>query len=181
MALTRKFLTALGIESDKIDEIIDAHTETVNGLKAERDEYKASAEKLPEIEKALKKANETIEAQGTDAYKEKYESIKTEYDEYKKAQSEKEVAQAKDTAYRAMLKEAGVSEKRIDSIMRVTDLSKIELEDGKVKDANTHTENIKKEWADFITSTESEGAGTQTPPPAGKDGESTPPAIPTIF
>ena len=28
MALTRKFLSALGIESDKVDEIISAHTET---------------------------------------------------------------------------------------------------------------------------------------------------------
>ncbi len=35
MALTRKFLAALGIEDDKVDEIIQAHTETVNGLKDE--------------------------------------------------------------------------------------------------------------------------------------------------
>lgn len=33
MALTRKFLAAMGIEADKIDSIIDAHTETVDALK----------------------------------------------------------------------------------------------------------------------------------------------------
>ena len=33
MALTRKFLKAMGIEDDKIDQIIDAHTETVTALK----------------------------------------------------------------------------------------------------------------------------------------------------
>ena len=34
MALTRKMLKAMGIEDDKIDQIIEAHTETVDGLKS---------------------------------------------------------------------------------------------------------------------------------------------------
>ena len=50
MALTRKFLKALGIEDEKVDEIISAHTETVDALKAERDGYKADAEKLPGVQ-----------------------------------------------------------------------------------------------------------------------------------
>ena len=37
MALTRKFLKAMGIEDEKAEEIISAHVETVNGLKGERD------------------------------------------------------------------------------------------------------------------------------------------------
>ena len=41
MALTRKFLSALGIEEAKIDEIISAHADTVNALKEQRDSYKA--------------------------------------------------------------------------------------------------------------------------------------------
>jgi hypothetical protein len=53
MALTRKFLSALGIDADKVDEIINAHTETVDALKNERDKYKADAEKLPEVQKEL--------------------------------------------------------------------------------------------------------------------------------
>ena len=44
MALKRNFLSALGIEADKIDEIINAHAETVDALKEERDEYKKKAE-----------------------------------------------------------------------------------------------------------------------------------------
>lgn len=46
MALTRKFLAALGIEDDKADGIIQAHSDTVNGLKDEIEKYKADAEKL---------------------------------------------------------------------------------------------------------------------------------------
>ena len=35
MALTSEFLTALGIEKEKHQAIIDAHTETTDALKAE--------------------------------------------------------------------------------------------------------------------------------------------------
>lgn len=41
MALTRKMLKAMGIEDEKIDQIIDAHTETVEGLKDQVSSYKA--------------------------------------------------------------------------------------------------------------------------------------------
>ena len=58
MALTRKFLAALGIDNDKVDEIIQAHTDTVNGLKDEIEKYKADAEKLPAVEKELKELND---------------------------------------------------------------------------------------------------------------------------
>ena len=43
MALTRSFLKALGIEEEKIGEIINAHSETVSGLKAEIEKYKGDA------------------------------------------------------------------------------------------------------------------------------------------
>ena len=44
MALTRKMLKAMGIEDEKIDQIIEEHVESIDGLKAERDRYKAGAE-----------------------------------------------------------------------------------------------------------------------------------------
>lgn len=42
MALIRIFLAVLGIEDAKIDEIIRAHTDTVNGLKDEIEKFKGS-------------------------------------------------------------------------------------------------------------------------------------------
>ncbi|MEE6208498.1 MAG: hypothetical protein VZR95_10630, partial [Alphaproteobacteria bacterium] len=60
MALTRKFLTALGIEADKIDEIINAHSETVEALKSEIDTYKGKAEQLDKAQADLEKANAKI-------------------------------------------------------------------------------------------------------------------------
>ena len=37
MALTRKLLRSMGIEDEKIDQIIDEHAESVNALKAKLD------------------------------------------------------------------------------------------------------------------------------------------------
>lgn len=181
MALTRKFLSALGIEADKIDEIIEEHAETVNALKSERDDYKESATKAEELEKELAKAKETIEAHEKDSYQVKYEAIKEEFDAYKKEQTEKETLSIKDGAYRKALKDAGVSEKRIDSIMKVTDLKNIEIdENGEIKEADKLAETIKTEWSDFITQKQMEGAGTENPP-AGDNGGGEVHAVPSIF
>ena len=49
MALTRRSLKAMGIEDEKIDEIIAAHAETVDALKEQRDNYKAQADELAEV------------------------------------------------------------------------------------------------------------------------------------
>lgn len=165
MSLTRKMLKAMGIEDEKIDQIIEAHSETVDALKEQRDQYKADAEKLPEIQKQLDKANSDLEAKGNDAYKVKYEALKEEYEGYKREQTEKETRSAKERAYRELLKAAGITEKRIDSVIRVSDLDGVELDDkGAIKDADKLTESIKTEWADFIPTTTTQGAQTATPP-----------------
>lgn len=44
--LTRPFLKSLGIESDKIDAIIEGHAETVNGLKSEKDALQSQLDAL---------------------------------------------------------------------------------------------------------------------------------------
>lgn len=169
MSLTRRSLKAMGIEDEKIDEIISAHAETVDALKEQRDNYKAQADELTKVQQKLDEANETIKANGSDAWKVKYDAIKEEYDNYKSNISAKETKRAKQAAYREVLKAAGVSEKRIDSIVRVSNVDSVELdESGKIKEADKLTENIKNEWADFIVSTNTKGADTATPPTTSK-------------
>ena len=51
MGFTRKFLSAMGIEADKVDEIINAHIEVIDGLKEERDNFKKDAEKIADVQK----------------------------------------------------------------------------------------------------------------------------------
>lgn len=168
MALTRKYLAALGIEADKIDEIISAHSETVEGLKAERDQYKKDAEKLPDVQAKLDKASADLKEAAP--YKEKYDKEHEEFETFKNEQTAKETKEKKTEAYKELLKEAGVSDKHINAVLKVTNLDEVELDDkGKVKDSEKKIESVKEEWSDFITTTEKKGADTATPPAGSGD------------
>lgn len=155
-------LKAMGIEDEKVEQIIEAHTETVTALKDERDAYKADAEKLPAVQKELDELKATNKE---DTYKVKYDALKEEFDSFKKEQSEKELRVRKEQAYKVLLQEAGVSEKRVDAVLKVSDIDSLEFnEDGSVKDADNLKKGIETEWEDFIVRKETQGTQTPTPP-----------------
>lgn len=165
MALTRKMLKAMGIEEEKIDEIIEAHRDVTDALKEERDKYKVDAEALADIQKQYDDLKKEVESKEDDPYKEKYEKEHKAFDEYKKGVENERTKASKTKAYRELLKKAGVSEKRIDSVLRVTAIDEINLDDdGNVKDADKVVEDIKKEWPEFIVTESTRGAGTENPP-----------------
>ena len=170
MALTRKFLEALGIEQAKIDEIISAHTEVTDSLKADRDSYKEKAEKYDQTKIELDKAKSELDKVSKDEYKTKYESLEAEFNKYKTDIAEKEVKGKKEEAYKKMLKEIGVNEKSIDAILKVKDLNTIELDDkGNIVDADTLKESEKKDWEGFIIESEVHGQDPSTPPDKQKE------------
>lgn len=160
MALTRKLLKGMGLTEEQVDTIIEAHTETTDGLKADLAKYKEDAGKLPAVQKEL----DELKSAGDGGYKQKYEDEKKAFEGFKAAQTAKETRQAKETAYRDFLKSVGVSEKRIPAILKVTDLDTVELDGGKIKDAEKLTESVKTEWADFIETSNTGGADTHNPP-----------------
>ena len=165
MALTRKSLKAMGLTDEQVDSIIEMHTETVDGLKADVERYKADAKALPGVQKQLEQAQADLEAGKKDSYKVKYEAIKEEFEGFKNEQTKKESRAAKEKAYRELLKAAGISEKRIDAVLKVSDVDGVELDDkGAIKGADKLTEAVKSEWADFIVSTTQKGADTPHPP-----------------
>ena len=159
-------LKAMGIEDEKIDQIIDAHSETVDALKADRDTYKEDAAKLAAVQKEL----DALKAKGDDGYKAKYEAEKAAHDALKADIAAKETKKAKTDAYRELLKGANIDEKRIATILRAEapTIDKIELDaDGKIKNAEQYTESIKSDWADFIVTQSAKGTNTATPPANG--------------
>ena len=166
MGFSRKMLKAMNIEEDKIEQIIDAHSETVDALKADRDAYKEDAAKLAAVQKEL----DELKAKGDDGYKAKYEAEKAAHDALKADIAAKETKKAKTDAYRELLKGANIDEKRIATILRAEapTIDKIELDaDGKIKNAEQYTESIKSDWADFIVTQSAKGANTATPPANG--------------
>lgn len=165
MALTRKLLATMSIEDEKVDQIIEAHSETVNALKDQIATFKADADKLPAVQKELDELKAAAEKSDKDAYKVKYEALKEDFDNYKKGVEEKETHTKKENAYRELLKEVGVSEKRINSVLKVSDVDKIELDsESNVVGADKLKDGIRTEWEDFIVTTQSTGAQTATPP-----------------
>ena len=168
MALGRKFLSAMGIEADKVDEIINAHSETVDALKEERDSYKKKAEEYDsehsKVEK-LEKELEGLKDSNKDSYKVKYEAVKEEFAEYKKGIEAEKTKGTKKEALKALLKEIGISEKRIDSVIKVTDLDSIKLDkDGKIDGVDELKKGLTEEWSDFIVKEGVRGADTPKPP-----------------
>lgn len=165
MALTRKMLKAMGIEDEKIDQIIEEHAETVNALKQQRDQYKVDAEKLPGVQKELDDLKEAADKDGENPYKAKYEDLQQQFDDYKADVTAKETKAKKTAAYRKLLKDAKVSEKRLDSILKLSPVDDIELDDnGEIKDAADVKKKIEEEWSDFIVTEETHGADSNNPP-----------------
>lgn len=161
-SLTRKFLASIGLEEDKIDIIIEKHNEVLTEIKDERDKYKADAEKLPEMEKELNTLKDQVA--GIDPYKDKFEALQKEFETYKTDVETKATEAKKESAFRHILKDIGIPEKRIDSVVKVSDIKGIELTEDGIKDEESLKESLKKEWSDFIATTKVEGANSANPP-----------------
>lgn len=133
MALTRKLLKGMGLSDEQVDTIIEAHTDTTDGLKADLAKYKADAEKLPTIQREL----DDLKAKGNDGWKEKHDSVKKEFDEYKQAQTEKESKAAKEKAARAYFESKNIEGANLNIAMRSSsaEISALELDGEKIKDS----------------------------------------------
>ena len=149
------------IPSTAIAQLTKAISTAVGNEFVDKNRYKA---KLDEIE-TLKADKQTAEATTAGKWKTEYDALKKSFDDYKAEVGKKETRSAKENAYRELLKAAGVSDKRLDAVVKVSDIDGMELDDkGKIKNAAELTKNIKTEWADFIVSTQQQGANTQNPP-----------------
>ena len=86
-------------------------------------------------------------------------------DKYKAEIEAGKTEAAKKSAYRKLLETSGIDPKRIDAVMRVSDVSTIEVgEDGNIVDADKVAEQIKTDWSDFVISTGTVGQRVDTPP-----------------
>lgn len=151
------------ISAEAIAKLAKAISTIVGNEFVEKTRYKA---KLDEID-TLKNDKQTAEdnAATAEKWKTKYEALKGDFDAYKGEQAKKETHNAKEKAYRELLKAVGVSEKRIDTVLKVSDVDSVELDEkGQIKEADTLAESVKTEWADFITTTSKKGANTANPP-----------------
>ena len=157
MAFTRQTIRNLAKESgveipkELEDALVSEHLTARNAYAEEQ--VKAELEKQP-AEKAVNVKDS-----------EEYKTLKQSFDDYKAEVAAKETKAAKEAAYRAILKDANLSEKGIEKAIKYAEWDKIELEaDGKLKGASDHIKAVKEEWAEYVTTTTTTGAKTSNPP-----------------
>lgn len=163
MALTRKMLEALNVEDKAIEQIIDAHTETVNGLKDKLNEMKEKADKYDAAQKEL-------DALQKGDYKAKYEKEHKDFEDYKKDVTAKEAKAAKESAVKAYFESKNITGKNLEIALRGSkeEADAIELdESGKIKDTKALDALVSGTFAGLVVSQKKQGANPATPPSGG--------------
>lgn len=159
MAFSRSWLKGYKLDEDVAEAIMAEHVAVTTALIKERDTYKAEADKVPGLQEKLKAQSDNED------YKAKYESEHQAFESFKAKTAQDAEAAKVSAAYRRLLTEEKVSEKRFDAILKVTDLSGMKLDkDGNITGAEKIRESIRNEWADFIVKKEERGADDSNPP-----------------
>lgn len=160
---------------EKISEILNILHDEVDAVKDERDELKNQVSDLQEKVKNASNVDDTE----LNEWKEKYNKEHEAFETYKSEQKAAEELATKQTAYKDVLKKAGISEKAIELILdgsKAKDsINAIEFDEaGKVKGIDELTKAIKEDYSGFITSVKTSGATTVTPPAStGTNGKKT--------
>ena len=148
---------------EKENQIMDGHIGVTDGLKDRLEELKAEAEKAADLQKQLDGIN------GGEDFKKKYEEEHEAFENFKKQTAQDAETAKVRAAYRKLLADEGISEKRLDSILKVTDLSKVKLDkDGNLEKVDDLKKAISEEWGEFKTTVTEKGANVEKPPVTSK-------------
>lgn len=166
MALKRSFLKGMGLTDEQCDSIIEAHAETVDGLKADLARYKESAGKAEQLQKDLEKANADLESAKKDGWKDKHDKVKKEFDDYKAGITAKETKAAKEKAVKAYYESKNITGDSLTIAMRGSgaEIEGIELDGDKIKDTAALDALVGGAFAKLVSTTIKKGASTATPP-----------------
>lgn len=150
--------------TDEIENrLIALHLGVVDPLKDQLQTYKADAEKLPGVQKEL----DDMKA-GDGGYKEKYDAEVKAHKAYRDQVETDKANAVKSTAVRAALKAAGVNRDEFaELLLGQVDLSKVELDGDKVKDADGLIGPLKGSYAGCFGTVTDKGTPPANPPAGG--------------
>ena len=172
MAFTRKALKAMGLTDDQVESLIELHTESTDAIKAERDKYKEQAEKLPDVQEQLNKANSELEAAKKDDYKGKYESEKAAHDKLKSDIQTKEATEKRLKSFKEEAKKRGYSENAVSRFLdskSYDPIEKIKYDDeGNASNYDDVFKELDSKFTDYAVKTGTLRHTPVTPPVGGK-------------
>lgn len=162
MSLTRKMLKGMGLTEEQVDTIVEAHTETVDGLKDQLKTAKEKADKLDDVQKEL----DDLKANKGEDYKAKYEAEKKAFADYKADQTAKETKSAKEKAARAYLEGKSITGDNLDiAMMAVSGLiDGLDLDGEKIKDTKSLDDLVSGKLARLVVTQKEKGPNPANPP-----------------
>lgn len=165
MALSRKFLKAMGLTEEQIDSVVEAHRETVDGLQKSLTSAEEKANKLGNVEKELNDLK-TANA-GKPNFEELYNADHTALENLRSEIAAKEARTAKEAAISAFFEKNNIvgNQKKLAMMVIKGDIDGYEVdESGKLKDTAKLDALIKGELAGLVSTTRTEGADIAEPP-----------------
>ena len=163
MGLSRKMLKGMGLTEEQIDTIVEAHSETVDGLK---ERLKAAEEKAGHADDIQKELDD-LKAKGGADYKSKYEKEHSDFEAFKSEVAAKETRAAKEKAAKAFFEGKNITGNNLAIALRGAkdEISGLELDDkGNIKDAKTLAALVDGEFASLVVKSSARGANTPNPP-----------------
>ena len=162
MSLTRKLLKGMGLTDEQVDTIIEAHTDTVDGLKEQVKTYKADAEKLPNVQKEL----DDLKAAGDGGWEEKAKDFENKYNDLVAENKNKETKAAKESAAKAFFESKGITGNSLEIAMRGSsaEIAALDLDGEKIKDSSALDALVNGTFKALVSTTTTKGANISNPP-----------------
>lgn len=167
MAFTRQFLKQLAKESgvelprEMEDSLINEHTTA-------RDAYVET--KIKPLEEQLEKQQkQEINIKETEEYK----NLQSELETFKKTVESEKTNAVKIESLSKKLEEAGANKTAIKLLLKEFDLSKVEIENGEIKDVDNLIKPVQESYKDFFGEKKVSGVDSGKPP-VGETSETAP-------
>lgn len=158
-----KILAANGVDTTAAEQIETAIKSQLHKEFIPKSQYNKKVQELDSI----KEENDDLKARvdKPNEFEEKFNNITKEFENYKSSIIEEKTRSQKEGLLKGQLKEIGFeNDKIIDLLVGKFDFSKLEVEENSLKGLDL--ENIKTEYADFVTVSNVDGAKPNTPPAA---------------
>ena len=151
------------IPAANISKIVSGISSAVGREFIPRERYNAKLDEITQLEKDKQDAQDELTK--AKKWEDKYTKEHDAFEQYKADADAKAKLSSVKSAYRALLKDAGIKDEYLDTILRATVFDTMKLnDDGKLDKADELKTAAEKDWAAFKVTTRDKGADVEHPP-----------------
>lgn len=154
----KQILKNAGLEESVVNSLAETINAEIPKEFVKKEQYNKKVQLIDSMQEKINDFEAKAESINKDEYKEKYENLIAEI-------QEKETRTNKSNLLNAKLKESGVTNPKLISLLsRQFDLDKIEIEDDNIKDWDNILNPVKESYSDFFETTGISGVEPNNPP-----------------